>query len=65
MKTLKYSFHMFAVGYIALQCVKFSVILRKTTQYVRISIILLLSDYILGLNALQYRNLRCFFESKI
>lgn len=46
MKTLKYNFHMFAVGYIALHCEKFSVILRKTTQYVRISIILLVSDTI-------------------
>lgn len=66
MKTLKYNFHMFAVGYIALQCVKFSVILRKTTQYVIIWLFCCYQKpYILGLNALQYRNLRCFFESII
>lgn len=57
MKTLKYNFHMFAVGYIALQCVKFSFILRKTTQYVRISIILLLSETV-------YFGFECFAISK-
>ena len=57
MKTLKYNFHMFAVGYIALHREKFGVILRKKTQYVRISIILLLSETV-------YFGFECFSISK-